>query len=103
MNSTALELALKKQRLQIASEGLRADFGAHASGLMPAFNGADMAVIGAHWIRRNPEFVVAAGVVLLVIRPKTALRWARRAFVAWRVWLSFREFLERRLPPTRQR
>ena len=102
MNSTALELALKKQRLQIASEALRADFGACASGLMPAFSGADMAVAGAHWMRRNPEFVVAAGVALLVIRPRRVLGWARRAFVVWRIWLSFREFLERRLPPARQ-
>lgn len=101
MASTAIELALKKQRLQIASEGLRDDFGNYASGLMPAFVGADMTVAGAHWIRRNQELVVAMGVALAVIRPKSALGWARRAFVLWRVWLNFREFLERRLPPTR--
>ena len=102
MNSTPLELALKKQRLQIAGDGLRADFARCASGLTPAFVGADMAVAGAHWVRRNPELVVAAGVALLVIRPKSALGWARRAFVAWRIWRNFREFLERRLPPVQQ-
>jgi hypothetical protein len=101
MASSAIELALKKQRLQIASEGLRADFGQYASGLMPAFIGADMAGVGAHWVRRNPELVVAAGVALAVIRPKSALGWARRAFITWRVWRDFRNFLERRLPPIR--
>jgi YqjK-like protein len=102
MASTAIELALKKQRLQIASEGLRADFGRHASGLMPAFIGADMAVVGAQWVRHNREIVVAVGVALLVIRPRSAIAWARRGFVLWRVWRDFRDFLERRLPPIRQ-
>ena len=102
MNSTRLEHALKKQRLQIASGRLRADFGSHASGLTPAFVAGDMAVAGVHWVRRNQELVVAVGVALVVIRPRSALGWARRAFVLWRVWLNFREFLESRLPPVRQ-
>ena len=97
MNSTTLELALKKQRLLIAGESLRTDFGVYAAGLAPAFCGADRAVEGARWLRRHPQLVVAAGVALLVIRPKRAWRWARRAFVGWQVWQQLRDFLE--LPP----
>ncbi len=97
-----IELALKKQRLQIASEGLRADFSRCASGLMPVFISADMAVVGAHWVRRNREIVVAVGVALLIIRPRSVIGWARRGFILWRVWRDFRNFLERRLPPVRQ-
>lgn len=103
MNSTTLELALKKQRLQIASERLRVDFGRCASGVAPVFIGADMVVVAAHWIRRNKEFVVAVAVGLVVIRPKSALGWVRRAFVAWRIWHNLLDFLERRLPPPRWR
>ena len=98
MNSTTLELALKKQRLQIAAGGLRADFGRYAAGLAPAFGVADCAVEGVRWVRHNPQLVVAAGVALLVIRPKRAWRWARRAFIGWQAWLRLRDFLERRLP-----
>lgn len=101
MGSTAIELALKKQRLQIASEGLRADFGRYASGVAPVFIGADIAVGGVQWVRRNREIAVAVGVALLVIRPRSALGWARRGFVLWRVWRSFSDFLDRRLPPIR--
>lgn len=97
MTSTTLELALKKQRLQIASEGLRAEFGLCAAGLAPAFAGADCAVEGTRWLRRHPQLVVAAAVALLVVRPKRAWRWARRAFVGWQVWQQLRDFLE--LPP----
>ena len=98
---TPLELALKKQRLLIASERLRTDFGDCASGLAPAFVAADMAVACAHWVRRNQELVAAVGVAIVVIRPRSALSWARRTFVLWRVWNNLREFLESRLPPVR--
>ena len=98
MNPTTLELALKKQRLQIASEGLRGDFGRHAAGLMPIFSGADFAVDGARWMRRNTQIVIAAGVALLVARPKRAWRWARRAFFGWQAWRKLRELVERRAP-----
>ena len=98
MNPATLELALRKQRLQIASEGLRADFGDYAAGLRPVFTAADYAVEGAQWLRRKPELVVAAMVALVVIRPRSAWRWARRAFVSWQAWQKVRNLAERRLP-----
>jgi hypothetical protein len=97
MNAAALELALKKQRLQIASDALRHDFGRHAAGLRPLFSGADLATEGVRWARRNPQIVVGAGVALLVARPKRAWRWARRAFFGWQAWQKLRQFLPHRL------
>ncbi len=97
MDATVLELALRKQRLQIASEALRENFGRHATGLRPLFSGADLAVDGVRWARRNPQFVVAAGVTLLVARPKHAWRWARRAFFGWQAWQKLRQFLPSRV------
>jgi hypothetical protein len=96
VSSTTLELALKKQRLQIASESLRTDFGRYATGMAPAFAGADSAAEGARWVRRNPQFVVAATVALLVIRPKIVWRWARRAYTGWRAWQKVKDLLEPR-------
>jgi hypothetical protein len=96
VRSTTLKLALKKQRLQIAGEGLRADFGRYAAGLAPVFTAGDFAVEGARWVRRNPQLVIAAGVALVVIRPKRAWRVARRAFIGWQAWRKLRSFLERR-------
>lgn len=96
MNSRTLELALKKQRLQIASESLRADFGRYAAGLAPAFTGADRALDGLRWIQRHPQFVVASGVALIVARPKRVWSWGRRAFFAWQAWRKLHAFLERR-------
>jgi len=103
VNATALELALRKQRLQIASEHLRKDFGQFAAGLAPAFGAADCAVEGARWVGRNPQVLVAAGVALVVIRPRRAWRWARRAFVGWQAWRKLQEFLDRPSPPDPRR
>jgi len=98
VNPTTLELALKKQRLQIAGETLRAEFGLCAAGLAPAFSGADCALEGVRWLRRNPQLVVGAGVALAVVRPKRAWRWGRRAFVGWQLWRKLRDLLDRRAP-----
>ncbi len=98
MNDTAIELALKKQRLQIASDALRDDFGRYATGLMPLFSGADLTVEGVRWARRNPQLVAAAGVAFLVARPKRAWRWARRAFFGWQMLQKLRQFIPSRLP-----
>lgn len=98
MNPTTLELALRKQRLQIAGETLRADFGRYAAGLAPAFAGADLAVDAAHWLRRHPQVLMAAVVALVVARPRRAWRWARRAFLGWQAWRKLSGLLERRLP-----
>ena len=102
MNATTLSLALKKQRLQIAGAGLRVEFGRCAAGLSPAFAAADIAVEGTRWVRRNPRLVVATVVALIVIRPKSAWRWARRAFVGWQVWRKLNDVIEHRLLPIRQ-
>lgn len=97
MNSPALELALRKQRLQIAGAGLRNDIAQHAIGLTPLFTGADFTVETVRCMRRHPQLMVAAGVALVVVQPGRAWRWGRRAFVGWQIWRRLRLFLDR--PP----
>lgn len=96
--STALELALKKQRLLIDGERLRGEFAFHAQGLAPALRGADLALDGLRWLYRRPHLVLAAAVALAVARPRRAWRWARRAFFGWQAWRRVSGLLERHLP-----
>ncbi len=98
MNPATLELALRKLRLQIASDGLRRDFARHATGLAPVFAGADYAVESSQLLRRHPQVLGAAGVALLVARPRRVWQWARRAFVGWQLWRKAHELLEQRRP-----
>jgi hypothetical protein len=81
-----IELALKKQRLQLRSAALREQMRAQGRALEPAFLAVDRIgnVIG--WLRRHPEVSVAAVVAIVVARPRRAFRWARRGFFAWQAW-----------------
>ncbi len=45
---------------------------------------ADRGLAAAAHLRAHPELVVAAALVLLVVSPRRALRWGKRAYVAWR-------------------
>ncbi len=85
-----IELALRKQRLQIRSAALRRELAGHGRALAPAFAAADRVYDGALWIRRHPLVVVAATAALVVARPRRALRWAGRALMAWQTWRRLR-------------
>jgi hypothetical protein len=97
MSPDLLELALRKQRLQLKSAGLRERWKAHAAGFEPLFGGLDRADRGLAWLRRHPQIPVAVAVAVAVARPRAALRWVRRAFVAWQAWRKGKHWLSARL------
>jgi hypothetical protein len=84
MNPARLELALKKQRLQLQSATQRQEFARYAAGLAPALGLADRARDGVAWLRGHPELPVAAAAAILVMRPRSVFRWLRRGVFAWR-------------------
>lgn len=92
---TAVELALKKQRLQFRSATLRGEFAAHASALAPVLAAGDAVREGMRWLRRNPEIVVVVGVAALVARPRALFRWLRRVVVTWQAWSRLNGWIER--------
>jgi hypothetical protein len=86
MNAKLLELALRKQRLQIESDRLRAQWQGHAQGLAPALGIVDRTRTGLHWLRRHPAVPVGIGVAVAVAKPRFLWRWAKRALLAWQFW-----------------
>lgn len=93
MSPSLVELALKKQRLQMRSAALRADFSAHAAVWRPAFALADQGQAAWLWLRRHPALPVAAGIALLVARPRALPRWLKRGFFAWQALAKLRDLL----------
>ena len=83
MSPRLVELALKKQRLQLKSAILRDAFAAQASAWAPAFAAADQVRAGINWLRRHPVLPVAVLVALLVARPRAVLRLAGRGWIFW--------------------
>lgn len=98
MSPRLVELALKKQRLQIRSAALRADFSSHAAAWRPVFAIADQGQAALLWLRRHPAVPVAVLVALLVARPRVLLRWLKRGFFAWQVLAKLRVLLSARPP-----
>lgn len=83
MNPKAIELALKKQRLQLQAAAQRVRILHAIESASPAFGFVDRARAAAGWAKAHPEVLVGAGVVLLVARPRVMFRWARRGFFLW--------------------
>jgi hypothetical protein len=57
-----------------------------ASGLRGPLALADKGFAAARYLRRNPQWIVAAIVLLVVLRPRRALSWVRNGLIAWRAW-----------------
>ncbi len=93
MSQLAIELALKRQRLQTRIGEQRSAMAAHVSALRPVFSAADTIYAGFDWIKRNPEWLAGTAVVVVVVRPKFALRLARRGFLVWRTVRRVRAFV----------
>jgi hypothetical protein len=83
MTDRAIELALKKQRLQMQSAQLRDEMADYGRGIEPVFSLADLTHDAWIWIKQRPAIPLAVAVALMVARPRFVLRWGRRAWLGW--------------------
>lgn len=90
MDAKTLELALRKQRVQFASERLRNKFITHLEGVSPILATADKLRDGALWLRKHPQVFIAIGMALIVARPRRTLGWIRRGLIGWQIWRKLR-------------
>lgn len=101
MNPALIELALKKQRLQMQAATQRLQMAQHLQAFAPAFAAADAAHSAGRWLKAHPQWLAGAAVALLVARPRAAFRWLRRGFFAWRALRRAREALHSLIPAAR--
>lgn len=103
MGQRDIELALKKQRLQLQSSELRNELVVYGRGIEPAFTAADLARQGWLWLRARPAILVTIGVALVVARPRLVFRWGRRAWVGWQTVSHWRGLIAPPVNPVRER
>lgn len=84
MAAKDLELALKKQRLQLEAATQRIALGQTLQALSPALTAADTIRSGWQWARAHPQWLAGAAGALLVVRPRAFFRWTRRGLFLWR-------------------
>ncbi|MBL8446454.1 MAG: YqjK-like family protein [Zoogloeaceae bacterium] len=90
MNEKTLELALRKQALQFRIQAQREQWAATVNAVDGALDKASRLRGGLDWLRQNAPILSAAAVVLLVVRPRQTLRWARRLVLAWQIYRKLR-------------
>ena len=93
MNARTVDFALRHGALRERIAAQRRALATHAAPLESALAGVDKALAGVDWLKKHPEvvgFTVAVGVV---VSPKRAWRWSKRAFLVWRGWRSVRNLL----------
>lgn len=95
MNQALIELALKRGRLIERIAGQRAALARELQPVQTVLRLTDRTLAGVcggiRYVKRHPGAVVAAGVMLIILKPRHVWRWARRSFIAWRAWHALRE------------
>jgi hypothetical protein len=78
-----IELALKRQRLQLRAAEQRLALREDLARFAPLCSAADTLRSGIGQVRRHPEWLVGAALVVVIARPRAAFRWLQRGVVAW--------------------
>jgi len=92
--SPEVEIALHKQRLQLRAEQQRAELLAGLAVVDGALERLDRLRGGLAWLRDHAPVVSVLVLVMVAWRPRFVLRWARRAWLGWRLYRRLRGGLE---------
>jgi hypothetical protein len=85
VNPQRIELALRRQRLQLKAAGQRLALREDLNRLRPVFDVADKVHEGYLAVKRHPEWLVGGALVFVVVKPRVVVRWLRRGLSAWQV------------------
>jgi YqjK-like protein len=83
MNPRLLEIALKRQRLQLQAAQQRLELRRTLGEFAPLFAVVSTLRSGMAYFKQHPEWLVGAALMMAVARPRAVLRWLRRGFIAW--------------------
>lgn len=90
-------LAVRQRLLLVRSTETRAELATQAAVLRTPLALADMVVGAWRWLQAHPQLPLAAGAVLLVLRPRRVFRWGMRGWWAWRQFQRLQGWVVRRL------
>jgi hypothetical protein len=88
------ELQLERERLLLRSTELRMTIAIDSRALEAPLALADQVRSGLRWLRAHPEWPLGAAIVLLILRPRRALRWTLKLWSGWRLWRRGQRLLQ---------
>ncbi|NMG66448.1 hypothetical protein GPA19_16000 [Azoarcus indigens] len=83
MSPQMVELALRKQRLQIRAEAQRDDMMGRLAGIESALDTVDRVRDQLDWAKEKAPLLTGAALLLLMARPRRTWWLVRRAWVGW--------------------
>ena len=83
MDSRQIDLALRKQKLQMRADAQRTDLTRRLAGIDGALDRVDSLRDNLAWAKDKIPLLSVALLVVLAAKPKLALRLAKRAWVGW--------------------
>ena len=92
-------LQLRRQQLQQRSALLRSQLARETQVLQSPLALADRVGAGWRWLRAHPQWLGVAVLVLVVRRPRRAVRLASRLWVGWRLWQRLLRWRATLAPP----
>jgi hypothetical protein len=73
----------RRERLLERAQNEREVLAGELAAFAPVVRVVDGGIAAVEWVRRNPEPVIAVALVVAVLRPRRAFRWALRGFSLW--------------------
>lgn len=92
-------LRQRQAQLLLRSAELRHAMARQARALQSPLALADRVRAGLHYLRQHPVWPVAALALLVVQRPRRALRWLPGLLSGWQIYRQLRDWLARPAPP----
>ena len=83
MDSRQIDLALRKQKLQMRADAQRADITRRLAGIDGALDRVDSLRDNLAWAKDKIPLLSVALIVVLAAKPRLTLRLAKRAWVGW--------------------
>ncbi|MDX9717789.1 MAG: YqjK-like family protein [Thauera sp.] len=83
MDTRQLDLALRKQKLQLRADAQREDLSRRLDGIDGALDRADGLREHLAWAKERIPVLSVALITVLLVRPRFTLRLAKRAWVGW--------------------
>ena len=87
------EIILRQQRLLVRSAQLRLNLADQALIFKKPLAVVDQVQVGLHWVYRNPLLPLGALLILVVVRPRRAIRCGGRAWAAWKTFKRARNWI----------
>jgi len=90
-----IELAQRKQSLLSRAETERGMLASGFDALRQPLAIADKGVATVAYLKAHPLILLAGVVVVMLARPRGAMRWLSRGFVVWKAWRALGAWSQR--------